>query len=234
MGFFQHKGAPPTKPIPVIVAMVAFTLRLSDMIRLTVNKPQKLQQKLSSTVTTTEYQALQDQLSGTCTCDEKHSDNHPQSVSPTIPEGKLHITDHNANHIDVKEKGHYINVYSDKFEQTQICLKKSATECIMYAVISGLSVDTKELGKFEILKDREIKISVLTGEIASSHGTTLTRLYEQERLDVEICSLVKTNRVPCYKVNWRIQGESNPLQSKLSLQSSHICQSGEDSESDNC
>lgn len=71
MGFFQQKSAPPTKPIPVIVAMVAFTLRLSDMIRLTVNKPEKLQQKLSSTVTTTEYQALQDQLSGTCTCDEK-------------------------------------------------------------------------------------------------------------------------------------------------------------------
>ena len=47
-------------------------------------------------------------------------------------EGQLHITIHNADRMDLVEDGYYINIYSDKFEQTQIRLGKGTTICIMY------------------------------------------------------------------------------------------------------
>ncbi|MBH9983797.1 hypothetical protein [Bifidobacterium asteroides] len=151
----------------------------------------------SSSLTTSNYHTLPNGLSGSCTGDATHPDNHLQSVNLSTSEGQLHITIHNADRMDLVEDGYYINIYSDKFEQTQIRLEKKHDGLHHVSIARMYGTDRiSELEEFQVPEDREIKVSVPTSEIAGEHGVTWNAAKDRNGEDVAFCPPVKSDRVP--------------------------------------
>lgn len=198
MGFYQHRKAPTKRPIPVITTILALSLILSGCGE--THRQQATTtptEKPSSSLTTSDYHTLPDGLSGSCTGDATHPDNHLQSVDLSTSEGQLHITIHNADRMDLVEDGYYINIYSDKFEQTQIRLEKRHDGLHHISIARMYGTDRiSELGEFQVPEDREIKVSVPTSEIAGEHGVTWNAAMDRGGEDVAFCPPVKSDRVP--------------------------------------
>lgn len=198
MGFIQYRSAPVKRAAPVIIVTLALALSLSGC-----GETHHQQASVTSTWepsssdTSGGYQTLPDGLSGSCTGDAADPDSLLQSVDLRTSDGQLYITIHNANGMDLIEDGYYINVYSDKFEQTQIRLEKR-NDGVHHIAVSRMYSDnmTTELGEFQVPTDREIKVSVPTSEIAGDRGVTWNAAFDRNGQDVAFCPLEKTDRVP--------------------------------------